>query len=65
MACVVFYCGPVIGMKKFVTLAFAAAFVALISVANAATQTVTLAVKNMTCPVCPITVKKALNRVPA
>ena len=34
MACVVFYCGPVIGMKKFVTLAFAAAFVALISVSQ-------------------------------
>lgn len=51
-------------MKKFVTLAFAAAIVALISAANAATQTVTLDVKNMTCPVCPITVKKALNRVP-
>ena len=27
-------------------------------------QTVTLEVKNMTCAVCPITVKKALERVP-
>ncbi len=27
-------------------------------------QTVTLDVKNMTCAVCPITVKKALERVP-
>jgi mercuric ion binding protein len=27
-------------------------------------QTVTLDVQNMTCPVCPITVKKALERVP-
>jgi len=27
-------------------------------------QTVTLEVKNMTCPVCPITVKKPLERVP-
>ena len=27
-------------------------------------QTVTLEVKNMTCPVCPITVKKALEGVP-
>ena len=29
----------------------------------AAIQTVTLAVPGMTCPVCPITVKKALTRV--
>lgn len=29
----------------------------------AATQTVTLAVPGMTCPACPITVKRALNRV--
>jgi len=27
-------------------------------------QTVTLDVKNMTCAICPITVKKALERVP-
>lgn len=27
-------------------------------------KTVTLAVRNMTCPVCPITVKKALEKVP-
>ena len=30
----------------------------------AAPQTVTLDVKNMTCPVCPITVRKALEKVP-
>jgi len=30
----------------------------------AAPQTVTLAVSNMTCAACPITVKKALSRVP-
>lgn len=30
----------------------------------AATQTVTLSVPTMDCPVCPITVKKALNKVP-
>lgn len=30
----------------------------------AAPQTVTLAVSRMTCPACPITVKKALARVP-
>jgi mercuric ion binding protein len=29
----------------------------------AATQNVTLSVPGMTCPVCPITVKKALNQV--
>jgi periplasmic mercuric ion binding protein len=30
----------------------------------AATQTVTLKVSNMTCATCPITVKKALEKVP-
>ncbi len=30
----------------------------------AATRTVTLSVPGMNCPTCPITVKKALNRVP-
>lgn len=32
--------------------------------ALAATKTVTLAIPSMTCPVCPITVKKALKAVP-
>ena len=32
--------------------------------AFAATKTVTLAIPSMTCPVCPITVKKALKAVP-
>lgn len=32
--------------------------------ASAATRTVTLAVPTMDCPVCPITVKKALTQVP-
>jgi mercuric ion binding protein len=40
-------------------LMFAAALPAL-----AASRTVTLAVPGMTCPVCPITVKKALKAVP-
>jgi mercuric ion binding protein len=31
---------------------------------NAAPQTVTLSVPTMDCPVCPITVKKALSQVP-
>lgn len=32
--------------------------------ALAATKTVTLSIPSMTCPVCPITVKKALDAVP-
>jgi len=41
-----------------------AVFLALPPSLMAATpQTVTLDVKNMTCPVCPITVKKALEKV--
>jgi len=46
--------------KKIMT---ALALFALVSPAWAATQTVALAVGNMTCSACPITVKKALNRV--
>ena len=45
----------------------AAALVALaasISTAWAAPRTVTLSVPTMDCPVCPITVKKALTKVP-
>ena len=40
-----------------------AAAITVTSPAQAATQTVTLAVPSMDCPVCPITVKKSLNRV--
>lgn len=32
--------------------------------ALAAPRTITLDVPNMTCPICPLTVKKALERVP-
>ncbi len=39
------------------------AFLALSGPALAASQTVTLNVQNMTCAVCPITVKKSLERV--
>lgn len=39
------------------------AFAALASPASAANQTVTLSVPGMDCPVCPITVKKALAQV--
>ena len=34
------------------------------SAVAASTQTVTLAVQNMTCPLCPFTVRKALEGVP-
>ncbi len=48
-------------MKKLVTaLTLAFAFSAS---AWAATKTVTLSVPGMTCAACPITVKKALNKV--
>ena len=48
-------------MKKLVTvLALALVFSAS---AWAATKTVTLSVPGMTCAACPITVKKALNKV--
>ncbi len=46
-----------------ILLALAAALSMLASPVWAALQTVTLAVPGMTCPVCPITVKKALTRV--
>ena len=45
-------------------VAAAAAALAMTLPAQAATQTVTLAVPSMDCPVCPITIKKALTKVP-
>jgi mercuric ion binding protein len=45
--------------KLFVFLMLAAVLPAL-----AANKTATLAIPSMTCPVCPITVKKALDAVP-
>lgn len=45
--------------RLFASLALAV----LAAPALAATQTVTLSVPGMTCPVCPITVKKALSSV--
>ncbi len=48
-------------MKKL--LSTAAAMLLLASPAWAASRTVTLAVSNMTCAACPITVKAALTRV--
>jgi mercuric ion binding protein len=48
-------------MKKLITLLALSA--ALSVPAWAATQTVTLSVTGMTCASCPITIKKALNKV--
>lgn len=48
-------------MKKM--LAATAALFVLVTPAWAAPKTVTLSVPGMDCPVCPITVKKALNKV--
>ena len=48
-------------MTKLVTVL--ALSIALSAPAWAATQTVTLSVTGMTCAACPITVKKALNKV--
>jgi periplasmic mercuric ion binding protein len=52
-------------MKSIKTL-LAAVFALLVLVAPAwaSPQTVTLNVSGMTCPACPITVKKALEKVP-
>jgi mercuric ion binding protein len=48
-------------MKKLITLLALSAV--LSAPAWAATQTVTLSVTGMTCAACPITIKKALNKV--
>jgi mercuric ion binding protein len=52
-------------MKSIKTL-LAAVFALLVLVAPAwaSPQTVTLNVSGMTCPACPVTVKKALEKVP-
>jgi mercuric ion binding protein len=52
-------------MKCIKTL-LAAVFALLVLVASAwaSPQTVTLNVSGMTCPACPLTVKKALEKVP-
>jgi len=50
---------------KLLALLFSVFVAALpLSAAAGAPQTVTLDVKNMVCPLCPITVKKALMKVP-
>ena len=51
-------------IKKTVALALAGTLVALSNAARTEPRTVTLAVSNMSCALCPITVKKAITRVP-
>lgn len=50
-------------MKKLLSITAAALLPLATATAWAASQTVTLAVPGMNCPVCPITVKKALSKV--
>ena len=50
-------------MKKLITVIVIVLSVALSTPAWSATQTVTLSVAGMTCASCPITIKKALNKV--
>ncbi len=51
-------------MKKPLTLVLAAALFAVASAPQAEPRTVTLEVSNMSCAMCPITVKKAITKVP-
>ncbi|WP_126312670.1 mercury resistance system periplasmic binding protein MerP [Delftia acidovorans] len=48
-------------MRKLLIALLAAVPLAALA---ATPKTITLAVQNMTCPVCPITVKKSLEKVP-
>ena len=50
-------------MKSFVTTLAPVLLLLQVSSAYAETKTAVLAVSNMTCAACPITVKKALSRV--
>lgn len=51
-------------MKKLLSCFTAAALLTLTNAVIAAPKTVTLSVPGMTCSACPITVKKALMKVP-
>ena len=51
-------------MRKPLALVLAAALLAAANVLHAEPSTVTLEVSNMTCALCPITVKKAITKVP-
>ncbi|MGR9053392.1 MAG: mercury resistance system periplasmic binding protein MerP [Gammaproteobacteria bacterium] len=48
---------------KTILISFSLTLVVLSDAALAASRTITLDVRNMTCAVCPITVKKALERI--
>jgi len=50
--------------KRFLALAIAALSVNPFASALAEPRTVTLEVANMTCALCPVTVKKAITKVP-
>ena len=51
-------------MKKPLALILAATLFAAANASNAEPRTVTLEVSNMMCELCPITVKKAITKVP-
>ena len=51
-------------MRRFLSCFTAAALLALTNLVFAAPKTVTLDVPGMTCSACPLTVKKALMKVP-
>ncbi len=51
-------------MQRLPTLVLTAALLAAASAPHAEPRTVTLEVSNMTCALCPITVKKAISKVP-
>ena len=51
-------------MMKILRAAVSIAFALTASLAFAGVKTVTLSVPGMTCELCPITIKKAISRVP-
>jgi mercuric ion binding protein len=51
-------------MRKLFALGLASALFAAVNALHAEPRTVTLEVSNMTCALCPITVKKAITKVP-
>jgi mercuric ion binding protein len=50
-------------MKRLLLVTLAASALGTMPLAVAAPKTVTLSVPDMTCPVCPLTVRQALNGV--
>lgn len=51
-------------MKQYLAAALALGFFVVPPAAQAAERTVTLAVQNMSCVTCPITVRKSLQAIP-